>query len=89
MHLSNTQRAQVAMWFEKNNLVINCPMCADIAWEYANLLWGVTNQNGHGDSQISPSAHPMVQTVCTSCGYILLLSARVLGLEKGVKQEGQ
>jgi hypothetical protein len=80
MALSNAQRAQVMMWLEKNSLATNCPLCADIAWELADFLQGTPHSTQDGDQPGVQAAHPMVQAVCTSCGYVLLLSARVLGL---------
>lgn len=80
MRLSDAQRAQVTSWLETNKLVTNCPMCADMAWTFTDILWGVTRMSESGDLQISQAAHPMVQAVCTNCGYVSLFSARIIGL---------
>ncbi|MGQ0600510.1 MAG: hypothetical protein ACT4QE_02295 [Anaerolineales bacterium] len=80
MSLSDAQRAQVTAWLEQHQLVANCPMCADIAWEFTELLVGLSSQTGTIHSQISQPAHPMVQSVCTTCAHVRLLSARVMGL---------
>ena len=80
MLLSDAQRAQVTSWLATHKLVANCPMCADIAWNFTDILWGATRANEEGDSPISQTAHPMVQAVCTNCGYVRFFSARIIGL---------
>ena len=79
MQLSDEHRAKITSWLATHQLVTNCPMCADIAWNFTDFMWGMT-PTVEGNPQISQAADPMIQTVCTSCGYVRLLSARVMAL---------
>jgi hypothetical protein len=79
MQLSDQQRAQITSWLEARKLVANCPMCADIAWNFTDILLGVTS-SPEGERQMSQTAHPMIQAVCTNCGHVRLFSARVMAL---------
>lgn len=81
MSLSDAQLAQVGEWIKNHNLMIICPMCADMAWEYADVVWLATGKKKNGELEVNHASHPMIPLVCTSCGYVSLLSARVIGLK--------
>ena len=79
MQLSDQHREKIKAWLATQQVVTNCPMCADIAWMFTDFLWGVT-AGAEGQPQISQAADPMLQAVCTTCGYVRLHSARVMAL---------
>jgi hypothetical protein len=80
MALSNSQITQVRQWLAGQCLVMHCPMCGHIAWEFADLMLGSSTLEGDGAQARPQLAHPTDRLVCTNCGYVMLLSARVLGL---------
>jgi hypothetical protein len=72
-------------WFVKNDA---CPMCGNRHWEAGNVVVAPTadvDTRTVLPIEAGPSI-PMVQMCCATCGYIMLLDGRRIGLLPGVPQ---
>ena len=81
MSLQQAEHTQIMDWLNSHMAVLNCDGCLEISWEISDVIWGVTPDNL--SYTVSPEADPMIQLVCTHCGFIRLFSAKILGIPEG------
>ena len=58
-----------------------CPICANTRWVIAKTVGEVQMMDLNGD--LTGQICPLVILTCQTCGYTLLLNAKVIGLIKG------
>jgi predicted nucleic-acid-binding Zn-ribbon protein len=74
MPLNHEQAHRLERWLNSRGISFNCPMCGSTQWETGEIVSGV-NVSGHGDVVV-----PMVQVICSNCGYVMLFAATPIGL---------
>jgi predicted nucleic-acid-binding Zn-ribbon protein len=73
MPLNHEQAHRLEQWLNSRGISFNCPMCGSTQWETGEIVSGV-NVSGHGD------VLPMVQVICSNCGYVMFFAATPIGL---------
>ena len=58
-----------------------CPICQNSRWGIADTVGEVQMMDFNGD--LTGRVCPLVILTCETCGYTLLLNAKVIGLIKG------
>ncbi len=58
-----------------------CPICTNTRWGIADTVGEVPMMELNGD--LTGGVCPLVILTCQTCGYTLLLNAKVIGLIKG------
>ena len=87
MPLDDEQRLKLAKWFSLKKVTPICPSCGHNNWQTGDIVTGMPTMKGGGIVVGGPSI-PMVQVICTNCGYVRLYAAVPLGLtEKPEEKE--
>jgi hypothetical protein len=74
------QRVQLEEFFEEKGITVECPVCGGMEFDIGGLV--PVPQVRRSESGMAPTGTAMiaVRVVCTNCSYILLFSARRMGL---------
>lgn len=59
----------------------NCPMCTQTNWELGQEMVGVMAASPQGGIGIGGPYVPMVQVICTNCGFVSHHAVGVLGID--------
>jgi predicted nucleic-acid-binding Zn-ribbon protein len=70
----NHERAhRLQQWLNSRGVDLNCPVCGSTQWETGEIVSGA-NVSGQGN------VLPMVQVICSNCGYVMVFAAMPIGL---------
>ena len=73
MPLNREQAHRLEQWLNSRGIRFNCPICGSTQWETGEIVTAA-NMSGHGDFL------PMVQVICSNCGYVMFFAATPIGL---------
>ncbi len=79
MPLEQDQIAKVQQHRENVGAQKECPSCGVNKWSVGELV-GTPRFTPGGGTLMGGSTVPMVQVICTRCGYIMHYSAKIIGL---------
>ena len=84
MPLSTDEYGKVKEWLDAHPISAKCPICLEAAkWETGELV-GVPLKSDDAYHVDERSIHvtnvPLLQIICTSCGYVAHFSAKKVGL---------
>ena len=73
MPLNHEQAHRLEQWLNSRGIRFNCPICGSTQWETGEIVTAA-NMSGQGDEL------PMVQVICSNCGYVMFFAATPIGL---------
>jgi hypothetical protein len=78
MPISEAQKHQVKSWMQDKRVSDTCSACSAAAgWSVSEIVAVSTYR---GPTSIGGSNVPMVQVVCSNCGYVMHLSTLAIGI---------
>jgi len=78
MPLTPEQQQKLGDWLSSKNVTHNCPSCGGNNWATGDVISAnVLTARG---TEIGGKTVPMVQVICTSCGFVKLYAAVPIGL---------
>lgn len=79
MGISQGDRERIHAWL-KSKVRNACPMCGTKKWDTLDDI-GITGTIELANKKVNPATGvPVVQEVCTNCGFVATYSARLIGL---------
>jgi hypothetical protein len=78
MALTNSEVDRVTEWLQSRGVSAACPACTRKQWGLGEIIsQPVSNRLG---TDMSAEHMPAVTLVCGNCGFIMMFSAKLLGL---------
>jgi len=79
MPLTDRQKQAISKSLEKKNVRFMCPMCSHKAWSAGeDLVFCNTFSLGGGMGIGGPNIVPVLQLICTNCGFVSHHAVKIL-----------
>ena len=80
MALTPEQEWKARRWMNTSRVSDRCPACGmNGSWLFGDLITAlIRTSDGVASDRVST---PLVQRVCQGCGYVMLFSAKLMGVE--------
>lgn len=81
MSLTDRQKTTILSTLNAKGVKAMCPMCGKNSWEIGGELVSTTALNPGGTMVVGAPIVPMIQLICTNCGFVSHHAAAVMGIQ--------